>query len=347
MPSDTFAVPCAERPAFVVVDPEMRIIGDVHVKAPADMLRAQLADAPTARGRWLAAEALGRIDDPPTIEALAARLNDASEFWGVRAECADALGRIRARESFAVLSKAIGTEHPKVRRAVVGAIGRFRTNAAVDLLRPVALKDPSWLVESEAARALGKTRQASAFDTLLDLIDRPSWADCVSAAAIDGFAQLRDERALPHLLARTRYGHPSRVRRAATLAIPKIATDRRAREQLEELLDDDDPILRMDVVRALTDLGDARSRSALRSRLEVDLDARVRRRIRESLRDLGAAPKREEQLKDDVEKLQNDHADLKARVAKIEAASAVTKKEGTKTKSAPKRVVPDKGRRRR
>ena len=52
------------------------------------------------------------------------------------------------------------------------------------------------------------------------------------------------------------------------------------------------PILRIDVVRALGELGDTKARPALRERLEVDLDARVRRRIREVLRDLGRAAAR-------------------------------------------------------
>ena len=317
--SDSFAIPCAVRPRFVVVDPDMRILGDVTVKAPPDMLRNQLADAKSARGRWLAAHALAKSDDPVTITALAARLADEKEFWGVRAECAEALGRIRAREAFEVLAASTGTVHPKVRRAVVDALGRFRTTAAVDALKPRALRDESYLVEAEAARALGKTRQPAAYEVLLDVMDRPSWADVIASGTIDGLAALRDDRALPHLYARTRYGHPSRVRRAAALAIPKLSTDRRAREHLEDLLDDSDPILRIDVVRALSDLGDARSRGALRARAEVDLDPRVRRRIKEVVRDLGGERKQTEQLKEDVEKLQTEHLDLKTRLSRMEA----------------------------
>jgi aminopeptidase N len=317
--SDSFAIPCTERPRFVVVDPDMRILGDVTVKAPPDMLRNQLADAKSARGRWLAAHALAKSDDPVTIAALAARLADEKEFWGVRAECAEALGRIRAREAFEVLAASTGTVHPKVRRAVVDALGRFRTTAAVDALKPRALRDESYLVEAEAARALGKTRQPAAYEVLLDVMDRPSWADVIASGTIDGLAALRDDRALPHLYARTRYGHASRVRRAAALAIPKLSTDRRAREHLEDLLDDSDPILRMDVVRALSDLGDARSRGALRARAEVDLDPRVRRRIKEVVRDLGGERKQTEQLKEDVEKLQTEHLDLKTRLSRMEA----------------------------
>jgi aminopeptidase N len=328
---DSFSIPCALRPRFVVVDPEMRILGDVTVKAPSDMLRAQLASAPSARGRWLAAQGLARVDDPPTIQALTSRLLDADEFWGVRAEAATALGKIRAREAFDVLRDARDVVHPKVRRAVMDALGRFKSTAAVDALKPKALRDESYLVEAEAARALGKTRQTQAYEVLLDVLDRPSWGEVIAAAAIDGLAALREERALPHLYARTRYGHPSRVRRAAVMAIPKIATDRRAREHLEELLDDVDPILRLDVVRALGDLGDARSRSALRARAEVELDARVRRRIREAVRDLGDK-KPNEELKDAVERLETEQRELRARLAKLEARTPLEK---PKDKPAP------------
>ena len=335
--TDSFALPCTARPRFVVVDPEMRILGDVTVKAPADMLRHQLAEAKTGRGRWLAAIALDKSDDPVTIEALVTRLTDEKEFWGVRAHAAEALGKIRARECEAALLAARDTKHPKVRRAVMRALGRFKTTTAAEALKPKALRDASYLVEAEAARSIGKTRQTSAYDVLLDVVNRPSWADVIAMGAIDGLAALRDDRALPHLYARTRYGHPSRVRRAAVLAIPKLATDRRAREHLEELVEDGDPILRIDVVRALSDLGDAKARGALRARAEVDLDPRVRRRIREVLRDLGSEKKQNEQIKDDLEKLQTEHRELKARLATIEARIGVTKNGPSKTAAKNKK----------
>ncbi|CAN5831601.1 hypothetical protein BH11MYX4_BH11MYX4_42160 [soil metagenome] len=335
--ADSFAIPCPERPSWVVVDPELRILGDVTVKAPVDMLRRQLATATTARGRWLAAQALHKSDDPVTIKALGDRLADEAEFWGVRAECADALGRIRARECFETLAASTSTAHPKVCRAVVEALGRFRTTAAVDALKPRALRDESYLVEAEAARALGKTRQSSAYDVLLDVMDRPSWADAIAAGAIAGLASLRDDRALPHLYARTRYGHASRVPRAAALAIPKLSTDRRAREHIEDLLDDSDPIVRIDVVLALADLGDARSRGPLRARGEVDLEPRVRRRIREVVRDLGGEKKQTDQLKEDVGRLQTEHLELKSRLSRIEARVAPKKEAERPKKSAAPR----------
>src|SRR6185295_9491338 len=98
--------------------------------------------------------------------------------------------------------------------------------------------DPSYLVEAEAARSLGQTRQASALDTLVEILDRPAWADVISVGALDGLAALRNDKAISHVVARTRYGVPSRGRRAAVMALAKLSTERKYREALEELLDD-------------------------------------------------------------------------------------------------------------
>jgi len=334
----TFSLPVPRRPSFIVVDPGSRIVGEVRVKAAGDMLREQLEKAPTARGRWLAAQALAKMDDPASIRSLAHTLADDAAFWATRAECAASLGKLRASESFEALTAALTTANPKVRRAVVDALGQFKTSEALEAIRPHARRDDSYLVEAEAARALGRTRQPAAFDTLVDLLDRPSWSDVVRAGAIDGLAALRDDRAAPHMAARVRYGHPPRARRAAIMSLPKLASDRKTRETLEQLLDDTDPLIRVDVVRALGDLADAKARPALRDRLEVDLDPRVRRRIREVLRDLAEPKRATEQLRDELDRLQGDHADLRSRLAKLEARLEALPSDATRGRSSKKKT---------
>ncbi len=320
---ETFAIPAPKRPRFVVVDPELAVLAEVKLEAPGDMLRTALRHAKTARGRALAAAPLAKQDDPASHEALAAALDDEGEFWAVRAEAAEALGDLRSDDAFDVLAKHAETQHPKVRRRVAHALGRFRSAKAAELLKKLVLRDASYLVEAEAARALGSTRQASGFDTLIDVLDRPSWADVVRSGAIDGLANLRDERAVPHVVARTRYGYPTRGRRAAISALPKLASDRKARETLEDLLEEKDPYLRVDVVRAIGDLGDSKARGALTRQLDRDLDGRVRRRIREALRDLGGASRREaDRLREELDALRAEHGDLKGRLGKLEAVIA-------------------------
>ncbi len=318
----------SERPAFVAFDPDLRILGELTLEAPGDMLRAQLTKATRGISRARAADALSRRDDPPTIAALGACLANSKELWMVRAEAARALGKIRSEEAFTALAEHAGAEHPKVRRAVAAALGNFKTPEAAKILEKRAKSDPSYLVEAESVRALGRTRQPEVLKVIVPLLDRPSWADVARAGAIDGLAALRDERALPEVQARTRYGFPTRGRRAAIAAMAQLSDGRKVREHLEDLLDDKDPHLKIDVVAALQSLADPKARGALHRAKERELDGRVVRRLREALRDMGDGHGTAERkrLNDELENVRTELSELKARLSKVEAG---------KTKNAP------------
>ncbi|HVJ14568.1 MAG TPA: M1 family aminopeptidase [Polyangiaceae bacterium] len=320
------------RPKFVVFDPDFRVIGNVTIEAPGDMLRAQLREGSTAYARFSAADALARRDEPPTIRSLGESARDEKEAWMVRAEAARALGKIRAEEAFAELAELARTEHPKVRRAVMSALGAFKKPEAATVLAAIARKDPSYLVEAEAARALGRTKQPAALRPLLAMVDRASWGDVTRAGALDGMAALRDEQALDTVIQRTAYGYPTRGRRAAIAALAALSDSRRVREHLENLLEDRDPHLKIEVVAALERLGDTRARGALRRLQDGELDGRVLRRVREAIRELGDSGSTErKRLHDEVESLREDLAELKTRLSKIES---LRKKENGAAKPA-------------
>jgi aminopeptidase N len=317
---ETFSLEMPSRPRFVCVDPRMRVLGDVTVKAPNDMLRAQLKGGKTARSRWLAVHALAGTDEAPTLRDLAERLQDEGEFWGVRVECAHALGKLHAKAAQTALLRAASTVHAKVRRAVVKALGNFSGTEVVALLTERATKDESYLVCADAARALGKTRDPSAQATLKELSKTTSWADLIEAAAVDGLAASRDIDAFAHVETASQLGRPTRVRRAAIGAMPKLRVDRTAREAVELHLNDSDPHLRIDVARALLDLGDTAARRGLQERLALDLDPRVRRRIREVLRDLSADGKKaQSDLRDDLEKLRIELQKALSKMSELDA----------------------------
>jgi aminopeptidase N len=328
-----------KRPVFVVVNPDLDVVGDIKLEVPADMLKNQLADGPSAHARWTAAEALGRRDDPPTVRALARALGTEAEAWMVRFEAARALGRIRSEAALEALIAATRAKHPKVRRAVASALGRFSKPAAARALTGLARRDRSYLVAADAARALGRTKQPGARKQLLAVLDAPSWADSRRAGALDGLAGLRDEDAVPAVIERTRYGIPSRGRRAAVLALAALSSSRRAREHLETLLDDQDPHFRNAVVDAIATLGDPRARGALRSALDRELDGRVARRIREVLRDIGDSGSADrKRLGDELETLRGELAELRGRIASVEAKRppAPAKSRKPKARARPK-----------
>jgi aminopeptidase N len=316
---DVLTLPLDKRPLHVSFDPEQRVVGKLTFEAPGDMLRHQLAEGVNALTRCAAAEALSKKNDPTTTKALRSTLARESEAWMVRLEAARALGKVRSDDALEALLEAVTTSHPKVRRAVVGALGAFKKPAAAKALENVLAKEPSYLVSADAARSLGRTRQPGALEALKSAVDQPSWADVIRAGALDGMAALRDDAALEVVAKRTRYGVPTRGRRAAVHALASLGEGRKTREQLEDLLDDKDPHFKIDVVSALTTLGDAKSRGAMRKALDRELDGRVARRIREALREMTDAPGTEKKrLNDELESVRDELTELKNRLAKLE-----------------------------
>jgi aminopeptidase N len=240
----------------------------------------------------------------------------------VRVEAARALAKARNQAAFEGLSKAAKTKHPKVRRAVASALGAFRTPEAAKILTALARNDRSYLVGAEASRALGRTRQPGVKKTLLSLVKRRSWGDCLQSGALDGLGNLRDENAVPAVETYTEYGHPTRGRRSAIHALASLAENRKARDRIEDLLTDRDHHVRVAAVDALVSIGDPRSRPALRRALDREHDPRIKRRLREALRDSHETRAAErKRLDDDIETLRGELGELKGRLAKLEAKS--------------------------
>jgi aminopeptidase N len=89
--------------------------------------------------------------------------------------------------------------------------------------------------------------------------------------------------------------------------------------------------LRIDVARALSEYGDTKARGALHERLGVDLDPRVRRRIREALRDLGGDSKKAlDAVREELDKVTGEAHELRARIVQLETRMGLEKKSSEK-----------------
>jgi aminopeptidase N len=323
----SFALPSAVAPRWVAADPDGALLAKFSTKVPAAMLRAALEGDARAVVRWRAAAALARHDDDATVAALERALRG-DAFWGVSAEAARALGELRGRAAWEALARSVEHAHPKVRRAVVRALGEFRTDASAALLGArLKAGDASWLVESELARAAGRTRRPTAYDALVEALGRESWRDVVRIGAIDGLGALRDPRAIPALLALTAPAAGAGARRAAVGALAELGDDRRdVREAIEQLLDERDPFLVPEALRALARLRDAASVEPVARALRVTDDGRVRRAAREALRALQTrdGPEELRRLRDDLEALRDELRGVRDQVA---AAAASRKTE--------------------
>lgn len=328
----SFVVPLAVRPQWVAVDPGNSIPKTLDLQLDEDLLKAQLAADDDVMGRVYAVQALGKKGSAAALEALAqALLNDG--YWGVQAECAAALATVRTPAALAALVAAVAVPHPKARRAVARALGAWRSPVAADALLPLAAGDASYFVEAEALDALARTRDERAWDVLAAALERESHHDCVATAALRGLVTLDAERALPLAEAlcvpRTRdtlrgpaFGQAARAARESGA---RDDVKLRVRRMLEEVLLCGHFHEQAAALGALQELRDSAALGAIgalkASGSEPGL-AKSADRALAALRDTSGLPSEVKDLRTELDKLKEEAADLKARLAKLEALPA-------------------------
>ena len=317
----TFYFPTKKKPLLVQFDPGYGCLKTLEFERPKEMLLHQLKHDEDVIGRIQAAQDLAKLGGRDCVEALKeAVLND--NFWGVQAQAAGALGTVKSESALSALTECTQVSHPKARRAVVTALGEFRSEVALEALLPFADTDESYYVQAEAARAIARTKQPRAFEVVSGVIGQPSHNDVVSVQALSGLAELKDERAIPLAKEWAAYGKPSRIREAALACLGKLGEGKTdVTEFLIEYLDDPWLRARTSAVLALQELKDDTAIPAISRCIPRELDGRVIRRCREAIAAIREGKDRGEdvkKLRDDMANLQEENRKLTDRLEKLE-----------------------------
>ena len=325
--SDTehvFFVACEKSPEQVLVDPRRKVFATLEIDKPIDIWVKELRRASDSPSRIEAAKALGKNASARAVDALDSALAK-DPFWAVQAACARALGLIRSPSARRSLLRNRSVKNPKARRAVVAALGEFRRDDEVAraLQRFCQKGDASYFVEGEAARSLGKLRIPATLSLLRKVARRRSFMDVIASGAIDGMAATLDPEAYGLVLPLVAYGQPPFIRRAAVVALAKLAEPAQKKREAVELLRDllRDPQFRMQMaaIAASQELGDVRLIDLLEG--TPFRDGRSQRAAREAARALRQDEGRGRALsalRDEVEHLKEQTRGLKERLEALE-----------------------------
>jgi HEAT repeat protein len=101
-----------------------------------------------------------------------------------------------------------------VRARAVQALGTRKDPALAGTYQQL-LNDESYRVIRVAAEALGQTKSESSYDSLMKLVETPSWRDNISIAGLAGLAALGDKRALDVALKYAAVGNSASIRAAS------------------------------------------------------------------------------------------------------------------------------------
>jgi len=275
-------------------------------------------------GRIQAAKALAKDGSMEAVEALK-RTVLSDPFWGVQAEAAKALGEVGNDAAMRALTECMTVQHPKAIRAVVAALGQFRREEAAEaLIRLLEKGDPSYFVEAECLKSLGKTKSPKAFEVLQKALDRGSFQEVIRTGALEGLASLGDRRALPLVMERTKLGQHYKVRESATAALGKLGKDdKEVLARLEELLVDYWFRVRIAAANALVELKAADRVASIEMAAHKELDGRVKRIFREAVIKLREGRPFDQELKrisEDLYRLKEENRLLKERLERLEAS---------------------------
>ncbi|MEP0824005.1 MAG: HEAT repeat domain-containing protein [Nitrososphaera sp.] len=317
----SFQIPVEGEVEWFSVDPHFKILKTLSIKAPAEMLISQLFEGENVIERVEAARSLKDKSSDPVIEALKKAVLE-EKFWGVAAEAAKTLGSIKTDYAYEALKKCLSVKHPKVRRAVVRALGEFRKEETLDLLVPLLHKDESYFVESEAATAIGRTRSEKAIPLLKKATVRESFQNIVAQGAIAGLKEFSGDKDIANFLVeRSKYGNHHRIREAATFALGKFTDSQQVVDHLKSLLTDRWFRVRINACRALADAELVKAIPDLSRVAERDLDHRVRRVAEECInviKDATRKPKEVSQIREELDRVKSKNLELLQKVDRLE-----------------------------
>lgn len=307
---------------WVSIDPEFKLLKSISFKAPEEMLLKQLKNGRTVIERIEAARALKSHSSEATIDRVKSAILE-DRFWGVAAEAASTLGSMKTEYAYQALKECISVKHPKTRRAVVKAIGEFRKEETIELLTPILRNDESYFVESEAAVAIGKTKNIQAVPILKEFAKTETFQNVVAQGAINGLKEFPANKEIAEfILAETKYGNHHRIRETATFALGKFVEDNPAVfDHLKSLLTDKWFRVRINACRAFADAESTKAISGLEWVTENDLDHRVRRIAEECIimiKDAIKKPKEVVQLRDEIDRVKSKNLELLQKMDRLE-----------------------------
>lgn len=333
----SFYFPLEKKPQFISFDYGNNYLKTVSLEYPTPELKAQLQFDPDPISRIYAAKALAKKGGLEVVKVLADALTN-DTFWGVRAEVAKQLVKVKLDQVAAALIAGLVDPDARVRRSVVESLSKLKTPESYQALKQLLEKgDASYYVEASCATALGRMVSGNLKnheDEVLQLLthilrERAGWNEVVRSGAIAGLSQIKSSGvALEVILEYTTPGIPQPLRLTAIRALGTISTGQTPNntewilEQLEELSAESFFLTQVAVAAALGQMETAKAIGVLRSLSDQTPDGRVRRIADEAIQKVQkniGADQAVKQLREELDQLKKENQELKSRMENLEA----------------------------
>lgn len=218
----TFTFKVDSKPLLVNFDYNGTIIKELIFKKSPEELSYQVERDQDTLGRLWALNQLTTelkaqttaADRAASIASLIARVLTTDKFWGIRLEAAAALANVPGQAVRDALLAATKDKNARVRARAITSLATSK-DATLATIYQQFLYDQSYGVIRAAALAFGQTKSPAAYESLVKLLEAPSWRDTIRGSALTGLAALADKRAIDAGLKFAAKGNYPQVRSAA------------------------------------------------------------------------------------------------------------------------------------
>lgn len=324
----TYYLPVESKPTMVEFDPDYTTLMDVMEEKSIDLWINQLEKGSNVIMRIRAAHALGKKATMKATEALSNALLK-EKFWGVQADIASILGKLKTQTALDGLLKAVTLKDSRARRKVAEAFGNFyQDEKALDAAVKLLADKESYFVEAAAATSIGKIRHEKSFQILKERLPKvkESWTDIVLRGYLAGLAATNKKEAVDVLLPYFEIGKSDYYRREVIAHLATLGKNyKQDKPEIKDLLEktalnDKSHRVISATIGAIGTYGDASLIPTLQQMEKMSYLHHHRRRAKGVVRTLSKTMDGTElqSLQKSVENLESENRKLKERIEKLE-----------------------------
>ncbi len=195
--SENFILPCEEKPLMVSFDGEGELIAEVRFNKEAEELAYQAAHDALPGRMWAMNEMASRFPTAPRTLKTLSDVIASNSFWGVRAEAALLLGKVRTSGAEIVAAEALRASAYQVRKSAALALAQMGTPSAEQKLRQVIKSDAHSDVVAAALVALAQADPKLEADFIKAQMNRAAWNDEIKIASLRALQHIANSNLVP------------------------------------------------------------------------------------------------------------------------------------------------------
>lgn len=313
-----------DEPDAISVDPENTVLKEMNFERKKNMIINQLNMGKEIMEKICAIKDLRKQSGHDVIDALKnAVLND--NFYGVKMEALNALEEIGTRSALDAMidigNKIVGNKNidSRVRASYADSLGKFfREGDALYMLEKIIGAEEKYMAISKALDSIGQIKHDKSFEILLRAKGLASWSETIRRGMLTGLSNLRDRRGIEVAMEFSEPGNDQKLRATAIYAIGVLGEhDRNVLPFLYKALKDNYFQVRSAAVLAIQNVGEPEAIGELELAYDKELDAHIKRSIREAITSLQKGKRESDELRnlrEDVEDLKRKYKELSEKI---------------------------------